>query len=98
MADMINSILNQYKLQPDDVGAVIAHQANYRIIEAVSRRTSIPLEKMYLNMHKYGNTSSASVPIALREAIDDGKVPDGKYVILCAFGGGLTWASVLLKW
>jgi 3-oxoacyl-[acyl-carrier-protein] synthase III len=98
MTDMINNILVKYNLKQDDIGAVVAHQANYRIIEAVSRRVSIPLDKMYMNVQTYGNTSSASIPIALREAIDAGKVPEGKYVVLCAFGGGLTWTSLLLKW
>ena len=98
MNGMIEDILKKHQLTPDDIGIVIPHQANFRITEAVSERTCIPQERIYMNLDRYGNTSAASVPIAFREAIDEGKVPDGKYVIIAAFGGGLTKTSVLIKW
>lgn len=76
---------------------VIPHQANYRIIEIISRKTKIPMEKFYLNMAEYGNTSSASIPIALNEAVEKGLIKAGDKVALAGFGGGLTWGAVLVE-
>ncbi len=82
----------------DDVDVVVAHQANMRILDAVSRRVKIPLEKFVLNIEHYGNTSSASIPIALDEAVRKGRVKDGDKMLMIALGGGISWGSALLKW
>ncbi|HEY5765872.1 MAG TPA: 3-oxoacyl-[acyl-carrier-protein] synthase III C-terminal domain-containing protein, partial [Candidatus Deferrimicrobiaceae bacterium] len=73
------------------------HQANKRILDGVSKRLGIPEEKVFLNVMNYGNTSSASIPIALAEAKGQGRIRKGDLVLLAAFGGGLTWGSALLR-
>ena len=82
----------------EDVDVIIPHQANTRIIEGVARKLKIPMDKVYLTIEKYGNISSATVPIALDEAVRDGTITKGKLVCLTAFGGGLTWGSSLIRW
>lgn len=82
----------------NDVDLYVPHQANVRIIKAVVDRLGLPLEKVVLNMDRYGNTSAASIPIALDEAVRDGRVRDGQLIMLGAFGAGLTWASALIRW
>src|SRR5205085_10910973 len=77
--------------RPEDVDRVIAHQANLRILEAVAQRTGIPIEKFYLNVDRYGNTSAASIPIALDEAVDAGAVQPGDLVLIGALGAGFAW-------
>jgi 3-oxoacyl-[acyl-carrier-protein] synthase-3 len=81
-----------------DVDLVVAHQANLRILEAVAQRVGLPMEKFFLNIHKYGNTSSASIPIALDEAVREGKVKEGMNLIMGALGGGFAWGSALVRW
>ncbi|HEX2570494.1 MAG TPA: beta-ketoacyl-ACP synthase III [Polyangia bacterium] len=83
---------------PDDIDWVIAHQANLRIIEGVAEKCKLPLSKFYLNIHKYGNTSSASVPIALDEAVREGKIQPGQLLLFCALGAGFSWGSALVRW
>jgi len=83
---------------PDDVTWVVAHQANLRIIEGVSERVAIPLSRFYLNVERYGNTSSASVPTALDEACELGKIKSGDLLLMTALGGGLAWASAAIRW
>jgi len=85
-------------LDPSQLSLLIPHQANLRIIQATAKRLNLPKEKVFVNIEKYGNTSAASIPIALDEAVHAGRVTDGEYILLEAFGGGLTWASALLKW
>jgi 3-oxoacyl-[acyl-carrier-protein] synthase III len=87
---------NGYEIE--DVDVIIPHQANVRIIESVARKLKVPMEKVYLTIEKYGNISSATVPIALDEAVRDGTITKGKLVCLTAFGGGLTWGSSLIRW
>ncbi|MBN2341285.1 MAG: ketoacyl-ACP synthase III [Deltaproteobacteria bacterium] len=82
----------------DDVNVVSAHQANMRILSAVSKRVNIPLEKFALNLKYYGNTSSASIPISLDEAVREGKVSENDLVLMIALGGGISWGSALIKW
>jgi 3-oxoacyl-[acyl-carrier-protein] synthase-3 len=84
-------------LSIDDVTWVLAHQANLRIIEGVSERVGIGLDRFYLNVERYGNTSSASVPIAVDEAIECGRITEGTTVLLVAFGAGFTWASMVVR-
>ncbi len=80
-----------------EVDVVVAHQANLRILEAVSARVEIPLEKFFLNIHKYGNTSAASIPIALDEAVREGRVRRGDLVLMAALGAGFSWGSALVR-
>jgi 3-oxoacyl-[acyl-carrier-protein] synthase-3 len=81
-----------------DVDLYVPHQANVRIIKAVAERLGLPMEKVILNMDRYGNTSAASIPLALDEAVRDGWIKDGTVVMMGAFGAGLTWASALIRW
>jgi 3-oxoacyl-[acyl-carrier-protein] synthase III len=82
---------------PADVDMVVAHQANLRILEGVAERLGLPIDKFYLNIHKYGNTSSASIPIALDEAAREGKVKPGDLLLMAALGAGLSWGSALVR-
>jgi 3-oxoacyl-[acyl-carrier-protein] synthase-3 len=82
----------------DDVDLFVPHQANLRIIEAGAKKLGIPMEKVYTNLQRYGNTSSASMPMCLTEARQEGRLRDGDLVLLMGFGGGLTWGSGLLEW
>jgi len=87
---------NQYTTK--DLDHVIPHQANLRIIQSVAQRLGIPMEKMVVNLQNYGNTSAASIPIALDEAVRTHRVKEGDLILLEAFGGGLTWGSALIRW
>jgi 3-oxoacyl-[acyl-carrier-protein] synthase-3 len=82
----------------DDVKVIIPHQANLRILQQMAKRLKVPMEKVYLTVEKYGNISSSTVPIALDEAVRDRTITKGDLVVLTAFGGGLTWASSLIRW
>jgi 3-oxoacyl-[acyl-carrier-protein] synthase-3 len=82
----------------DDVDMLIPHQANVRIIDATARRMKLPAEKVYINIASYGNTSAATIPIALTEALEEGRVAPGDNIVMVAFGGGLTWGAVTIKW
>ena len=85
-------------VQISDVKWIIPHQANLRMLQQVAKRLSVPIEKVYLTIERYGNISSATIPIALDEAVRNGSIQKGNLVILTAFGGGLTWASSLIRW
>jgi 3-oxoacyl-[acyl-carrier-protein] synthase-3 len=82
----------------DDIDVLIAHQANMRIIDAMARRLNVDSEHVYTNIHAYGNTSAASIPIALSEALDQGVIKPGQLIAMVAFGGGLTWGAAVLRW
>ena len=92
------SILKQFDLKPDEVSCVIAHQANKRIIEQLSNRLGIPMDRFPINLDRYGNTSAASIPLVLDEALCNGRIKSGDYVLSIAVGAGLTWASSLIRW
>lgn len=98
MASASLSVLDEVGLKPEDVTLMIPHQANIRIIKSTAKRLGVPMEKVFLNIEKYGNTSAASVPIALDEAVRLGKIAKGDIILMTAFGGGLTWASALIRW
>ena len=98
MEQAVLKVLEHENLQVKDVHCLIPHQANHRILRAVADRLEIPYEKVFINVDRYGNMSSASIPVALHEAVKTGAVKKGDYVVLVAFGGGLTWAANLLKW
>jgi 3-oxoacyl-[acyl-carrier-protein] synthase III len=85
-------------LTPDDVSLFIPHQANIRIINAAAERMKLPPEKVFLNVHKYGNTSAASIPIAMAEAVEEGRVKRGDVLVLVGFGAGLTWGANVIRW
>jgi len=85
-------------LKPEDVDLVVPHQANTRIIEALATRLNIGMERFKINLDRYGNTSAASIPIALDEAWRNGRIGSGDNVLMVAFGGGLTWAGALIRW
>jgi 3-oxoacyl-[acyl-carrier-protein] synthase-3 len=82
----------------DDIDVLISHQANIRIIDATARRLQMDPDNVYTNIHAYGNTSAASIPIALSEALDQGAISPGDVVAMVAFGGGLTWGAAILRW
>ena len=90
--------LQQAGLSIEDIACVIPHQANLRIIEGIADRLGIPLEKFYVNLDRYGNTSAAAVAIALDEANRTGRIKAGDFVLMVVFGGGLTWASTVIEW
>jgi len=85
-------------LKIEDVSLIIPHQANLRITLEVARRLNVPAETVYSNIERYGNTTAASIPIALAEVVDEGRLQPGDYLVLVAFGSGFTWASTLIKW
>jgi len=87
---------NNYRIE--DVDVIIPHQANLRIIQGMAKKLKVPDKKVYMTIEKYGNISSATVPIALDEAVRDGTIKKGSLVLLTAFGGGLTWGSSLIRW
>ncbi len=91
-------VLDKAGLTIDDIACVIPHQANLRIIEAIAERLGISRDKMFVNLHRYGNTSAAAVAIALDEANRTGRIKAGDYILMVVFGGGLTWASTVLEW
>jgi len=98
LADIAVSALEHHDLSGSDIKLMVPHQANLRIIQAVAEKLSIPMDKVYTNIHKYGNTSSASIPIALDEANREGLLNAGDYVLLVTFGAGLTWGATVVKW
>jgi len=90
--------MEKNSLSSDDISIVIPHQANIRIIQGMSKYLNIPMERIYVNLDRYGNTSSGTIPIALDEANRKGLIKKGDNVLLTAFGAGLTWASSIVKW
>ena len=97
MSDACDRALDGAKLRGDDIDILIPHQANVRIIEATAKHAGIPMEKVYVNVDRYGNTSSASIPIALDEAIETGRVREGTTALMVAFGAGFTWGSMVVR-
>jgi len=98
MADACDHAVSGAGLTGDDIDLLIPHQANIRIIEATAKHAGIPMDKVYVNVDRYGNTSAASIPIALDECVREGRIREGSRVLLVAFGGGFTWGSVVLRW
>ena len=98
MADSAKQVMKEAKLKPEHVECFIPHQANTRIIEAVAKWAHLPIEKVFMNLQRYGNTSAASNLIALYEAVKEGVIRRDDHVVMVAFGAGLTWGSLLLQW
>ena len=94
---LIENIYENCNMSNDDIALVIPHQMNARIIDSVVKRLKLPEEKMFVNIERYGNTSAASIPIALDEAVREGRLQEGQYAVLVAFGGGITWGANLVK-
>jgi 3-oxoacyl-[acyl-carrier-protein] synthase III len=97
MSDACARALDGAKLTGTDIDLMIPHQANIRIIEATAKHANIPMEKVYVNVDRFGNTSAASVPIALDEAIETGRIKEGSIVLLVAFGAGFTWGAMVVR-
>lgn len=97
MSDIVDETLQANDMSRDDIDWLIPHQANIRIINAVGKRAKIPPEKVIVTVQKHGNTSAASVPLALDEAVRDGRIKKGQIVLIEGFGGGFTWGSALIK-
>jgi len=98
MDEAARDILEQHKVTADQIALVIPHQANLRIIESISQYLELPMERFFVNVDRYGNTSAASIPIALDEARRSGRIKSGDLTLLVAFGAGLTYASALIRW
>ena len=98
MGESASKSLSTAGIELDDVDLLIPHQANVRIIDATARRLGLDESKVFVNIHSYGNTSAATIPVALTEALEDGRVSAGDNIVLAAFGAGLTWASAVIRW
>ena len=98
MSEASTRVLAEHGVAAEEVSLVIPHQANLRIIESVAKHAGIPMEKVIVTVQKYGNMSAATVPVALVEALEAGRVTPGSWVLMPAFGGGLTYCSLLVKW
>jgi 3-oxoacyl-[acyl-carrier-protein] synthase-3 len=98
LEDVALKTLADNGIDSSHLALLVPHQANLRIIQATAERLNLPMERVVVNLERFGNTSAASIPIALDEALMEGRIKDGDYILLEAFGGGLTWASALVKW
>ncbi len=98
METVAREMMEQHHLTPDQISLVIPHQANIRIIESLAASLGMPMEKVYVNLDRYGNTSSASIPLALDEARRSGRIKPGDLTLLVAFGAGLTYGATLIRW
>ncbi len=98
VGDMIEEVLQRNNLSLDDVALIIPHQANIRILESAAKRFNCPLEKFYINIERYGNTVAATIPIAIHEALQEGRIKQGDIILLVGFGGGLTYGIMPIRW
>ncbi|MFJ9289617.1 beta-ketoacyl-ACP synthase III [Bacillus halotolerans] len=98
MGESCVNVIEKAGLSKEDVDFLIPHQANIRIMEAARERLELPVEKMSKTVHKYGNTSAASIPISLVEELEAGKIKDGDVIVMVGFGGGLTWGAIAIRW
>ncbi|MEH7307481.1 beta-ketoacyl-ACP synthase III [Neobacillus drentensis] len=98
MGESCINVLEKAGLTKDDVDFLIPHQANIRIMEASRQRLELPVEKMSKTIHKYGNTSAASIPISIVEDLEEGRIKDDDIIVMVGFGGGLTWGAIAIKW
>jgi len=98
MAQACEEVLEQKGLSVSDVNLVVPHQANKRILDALAKKVGLDEDKVFINVHKYGNTSAGTIPVALTEALEEGKIEPGDHVLMASFGAGLTWGAGLIKW
>ena len=96
--EVIEECLNANNFNINDIDLLIPHQANIRIIQMIQKKLNLETKKVFSNIHKYGNTTAASIPIALAEAFNDNLIKDNDLVVLAAFGSGFTWGSTIIKW
>jgi len=98
MSEASLDVMRRAKVTMEDIALVVPHQANLRIIDAVAKKAGAGPDKVYINVQRYGNMSSATAPVALVEAVEEGRVPPGSLVLMPAFGGGLTLSAHLIRW
>src|SRR5690606_3253119 len=98
MGESSLNVIEKANLKKEDIDYFIPHQANYRIMESARQRLEVTVEKMAYTINKYGNNSSASIPIALYEALQEGKIKDNDVIVMVGFGGGLSWGALTLRW
>jgi 3-oxoacyl-[acyl-carrier-protein] synthase III len=98
MADASKKVMTECQISPEMLDLVVPHQANLRILEAMAKYAGVPMEKVMVTVHKYGNMSAATVPVALVEALEEGKIRPGANILIPAFGAGLTYSSMIVKW
>ncbi len=98
MAQACEDVLKDVGLSIDDVNLVVPHQANKRILDALAKRVGIDEDRVFVNVHKYGNTSAGTIPVALAESLEEGRIKPGDYVLSATFGAGLTWGAALIRW
>jgi 3-oxoacyl-[acyl-carrier-protein] synthase-3 len=98
MSGACADVLAARHMSAEDIDLVVPHQANLRIIEAVAKRAGVPMDRVFVNVHRYGNMSAGTVPVALVEALEEGRVKPGSHLLLPAFGAGLTWCAHLIRW
>ncbi|ANU13764.1 3-oxoacyl-[acyl-carrier-protein] synthase, KASIII [Planococcus halocryophilus Or1] len=98
MGESALNVIEKAGLEKEDVDFLIPHQANIRIMEAARERLDLPVEKMSKTIHKYGNTSAASIPISLVEDVEEGRIKEDDVIVMVGFGGGLTWGAIAMKW
>ncbi len=98
MAEAGHRAMADAGLEADDVDLLVPHQANSRIVEATAKYAGIPMERVFVNLHRYGNISSATIPVGLDEAVEAGRIGPGSLVVITAFGAGLTWGAMAMRW
>jgi 3-oxoacyl-[acyl-carrier-protein] synthase-3 len=98
LEDVVDETLSAQGLERRAIDWLIPHQANLRIIEATARKLDLPMDKVIITVDRHANTSAASIPLALDEAVQDGRIRGGQHVLLEAVGGGFTWGAVLMRW
>jgi 3-oxoacyl-[acyl-carrier-protein] synthase-3 len=98
LEEVVEETLSAHGLKCSAIDWLIPHQANLRIIEATAKKLGLPMEKVIVTVERHANTSAASIPLALDEAVRDGRIRSGQYVLLEAVGGGFTWGTVLMRW
>lgn len=98
MADVTIDIMKKNNLTGKNIKLFIPHQANYRIIDAITKKLNLDQDQVVINIDKYGNTTAATIPLAMSEAYQNGRMKRDDWIVIAAFGGGFTWGSLLLKW
>ena len=98
MCEAVDAVLEQAGVTIDEVDLLVPHQANQRIIEATAKYAGVPMDRVWVNVNRYGNTSSATIPVSLHEARAEGRIHEGSLVLLATFGAGFTWAGTLIRW
>jgi 3-oxoacyl-[acyl-carrier-protein] synthase-3 len=98
MCEAVDAVLDQAGISKGEIDLLVPHQANIRIIEATAKYARVPMDRVWVNVDRYGNTSSATIPVSLHEAREAGRITEGSLVLIVTFGAGLTWAGTLIRW